>query len=96
MTLAKGHLVKSVRESAELPKTAADRAVRSLFEIIKRALESGEDVMISRFGKFSVREKGARWGRNPQTGESLVLKSGRVVSFRCSQKLREKINGKGG
>jgi len=96
MTLTKDHLVKSVQENAELPKTISNGIVKSLFEIIKKTLENGEDVMISRFGKFSIREKNERRGRNPKTGERIILGSRRVVSFRCSQKMKDKLNGKGG
>jgi integration host factor subunit alpha len=55
-------------------------------------LESGDDVMISGFGKFCVKEKKKRQGRNPATGEDMILTPRRVVTFRCSGKLRAKIN----
>jgi len=96
MTVTKDHLVKSVQENAELPKAISHGIVVSLFEIIKKTLESGEDILISGFGKFSVREKNERRGRNPKTGERIILGSRRVVSFRCSQKMKDKLNGKGG
>jgi len=57
-------------------------------------MQSGEDVLISGFGKFSVRERKERKGRNPLTGKPLVLPAKKVVTFKCSGKLREKINGK--
>jgi integration host factor subunit alpha len=60
--------------------------------LIKRSLESGEDVLVSGFGKFKVREKKARKGRNPATGEGVILDPRRVVTFHCSGKLRKKIN----
>jgi integration host factor subunit alpha len=62
---------------------------------MKRSLENDEDVLISGFGKFSVKRKNERRGRNPQTGEDLVLGSRRVVTFRCSPVLRERINKEG-
>ncbi|UCF74186.1 MAG: integration host factor subunit alpha [Deltaproteobacteria bacterium] len=68
--------------------------VDSLLETIKGSLEKAEDVLITGFGKFCVKEKGRRRGRNPQTGEDLILDARRVVSFRCSGVLRDKINGK--
>jgi integration host factor subunit alpha len=74
------------RQSADL--------VESLLEIIKQTLESGEDVLISRFGKFCVKDKKKRRGRNPQTGHDMALDARRVVTFRCSGVLRDKINGK--
>jgi integration host factor subunit alpha len=76
----------SRRESTEL--------VESLLQIIKQTLESGEDVLISRFGKFCVRDKKRRPGRNPNTGESAIIDARRVVTFHCSDMLRDKINGK--
>jgi len=66
--------------------------LESLLEIIKRALESGEDVMVSGFGKFYVREKKARKGRNPSTGEDMMPAPRRVVTFKCSGRLSDKIN----
>ena len=75
-----------------LSRKRADEIVDSLFEIIKKTLANGEDVLISGFGKFQVKFKWARKGRNPQTGETLILRSRRTVSFRTSPKLRQKIN----
>ena len=66
--------------------------VKIILELIKSRLESGEDVLISGFGKFCVKEKGERKGRNPATGEDLMLPPRRVVTFKCSGKLRDKIN----
>lgn len=70
----------------------ANALVTSLFGIIARALEKGETVKLSRFGKFQVRFKWARKGRNPRTGEAIILNSRRIVTFRCSPRLKEKIN----
>jgi len=67
--------------------------VETLIEIIKRTLETGEDVLISGFGKFCVKNKRERRGRNPHTGENLMLAPRRVVKFRRSEKLRDKVNG---
>lgn len=67
--------------------------VETLLEIIKSALESGEDVLISGFGKFQVKQKAPRKGRNPATGESLMLDARKVVTFKCSGKLRNRIDG---
>jgi len=68
--------------------------VETLLELIKRSLESGEDVLVSGFGKFCVKEKRERRGRNPSTGEDMMLEPRRVVTFNCSHKLRDRINGK--
>jgi len=67
--------------------------IETLLELIKSSLESGDDVLISRFGKFCVKEKGERRGRNPATGEDMMMKPRKVVTFRSSGKLRNKING---
>jgi integration host factor subunit alpha len=64
-------------------------------EILKKTLENGEDVLISGFGKFCVKEKRKRRGRNPQTGEDLMLAPRKVIVFICSGVLGDKINGKG-
>ena len=66
--------------------------VESLLELMKGTLETGEDVKISGFGNFFIQEKKQRRGRNPQTGEEMMLRARRIVQFRCSGKLREKIN----
>jgi integration host factor subunit alpha len=63
-----------------------------VLELIKKALESGDDVLISGFGKFCVNEKRERKGRNPATGEDMMLKPRKVVTFKCSGKLKAKIN----
>jgi len=91
MSITKSHLADSIHNQLNLPKNQSVQAVESMIEIIKNTLENGEDVMITRFGKFYVKEKRERRGRNPQTGEDLMLGSRRVVGFKCSGKLREKI-----
>lgn len=67
--------------------------VETLLDIIKGTLESGEDILISGFGKFNVKDKKERRGRNPATDEELMLAPRRVVTFKCSAKLRDKVNG---
>jgi integration host factor subunit alpha len=95
MTLTKNHIIGALHNQLELPKTRSTELVESLLEIVKKSLENGEDVLISGFGKFSVKRKNERRGRNPQTGEDLVLGSRSVVTFRCSPVLRERINSQG-
>ena len=95
MSITKAHLAGSIHDKLGLPKNQSIQAVESILEIIKHALENGEDVLITGFGKFFVKEKKKRRGRNPATGEDLMLGSRRVVRFKCSGKLREKMNGKG-
>ena len=92
MTLTKNDIVTKVHEIGFTKKAAVD-AVESLLEIIKQTLESEEDVLVSGFGKFCVKEKSPRRGRNPATGSDMELWGRRVVTFKCSGKLRERING---
>jgi integration host factor subunit alpha len=77
---------------AVLTRRRATNLVDTLFEIMKKILEKGEHVRISGFGKFQVKFKWARKGRNPQTGEPIILKSRRIASFQYSPKLKDKIN----
>ena len=93
MALIKDHLVTSVHNHLGLPKTKSVELVETLLEIIKSTLENGEDLRISGFGKFYVKSKRVRRGRNPQTGEDLMLEARRVINFKCSPVLRDRING---
>ena len=94
MTLTKAHIAKTIHNRLGFTNVRSAQLVDSLLETIKRTLENGEDILISGFGKFSVKEKNERKGRNPQTREDLMLGESRMVSFRCSRRLRDKINGK--
>jgi len=91
--LTKSVIVESVHNQVGLPKKECIEMVETLLEIIKSTLASGEDVLISRFGKFEVKSKKERRGRNPATGENLMLAPRRVVKFTCSGKLKDRING---
>jgi integration host factor subunit alpha len=92
MSHGKDHIIEDIRKGNGYTKVKATETVETLLEIIKSTLESGEDVMISNFGKFCVKEKWERRGRNPATSEEMLLPARRVVTFRCSGKLRDKIN----
>jgi integration host factor subunit alpha len=92
MTLTKAQIVESVQNLTGFPKNKSSEIVETLLEIIKKTLASGEDVLVSGFGKFSVREKNERKGRNPSTGEDMMLAPRKVVTFKCSGKLRDKVN----
>ena len=94
MALTKDGIISSVHNHLNLPKTRSAEMVESVLEVIKKNLEKGEDVRISGFGKFYVKEKGERRGRNPATGEDLMLGARRVVTFTCSPVLKDKLNGK--
>ena len=93
MTLTKAQIVNAIAEETGFPKKKALETVENLLEIIKGSLESGEDVLISGFGKFQVKEKVERTGRNPATDSPMKLRARRVVTFKCSRQLRDKING---
>ena len=93
MTLKKEHLVRTIQNHLDLPKARSVELVESVLETIKTTLVNGEDVLLSGFGKFYVKSKGERRGRNPQTGDRMMLDSRRVVTFKCSPVLRDEING---
>ena len=84
MTLTKAHIVEALVEQNGYPKKQSFDTVETLLEVIKRSLESAEDVMISGFGKLCVKKKKQRRGRNPSTGEDMMLEPRRVVTFTCS------------
>ena len=92
MTLTKAQIVESIQNQTGFTKKRSSEIVETLLEIIKNKLESGEDVLISNFGKFCVKQKDERRGRNPATGDAMMLAPRKVVTFNCSGKLRDKIN----
>lgn len=92
MALTKQSIVESVAEEFDLSPHQAKNIIGELLEIIKSTLASGEDIMISGFGKFQVKKKSPRKGRNPATGKEMILDGRRIVVFKCSGKLRDKIN----
>ncbi len=95
MTLTKAHIVENLFAKNLFTKGESAQIIETLFELLKESLEKGEDVMISGFRKFSVREKHQRTGRNPQTGEPMALPPRTVVTFHYSTVLKEKVNGGG-
>ena len=92
MSLTKADIIEAVREEMGASKKMAVQVVEALIETIKKSLESGEEVLISGFGKFCVQDKRERLGRNPATEEAMTLPARKVVTFKCSGKLRERIN----
>ena len=92
MALTKNDIVTRVHAQGFIKKKSVE-IVESLLEIMKNTLGNSEDVLISGFGKFCVKQKKERRGRNPATGADLILKERKVVTFKCSGKLRDKING---
>ena len=93
MTLTKADLVQQVYQRNVLTKKQATEAVETFLRISKDSLIEGSDLLLSGFGKFNVRDKRHRRGRNPQTGDELILDARRVVTFKASGLLRNKING---
>ncbi len=91
-SLTKAHIVDAVAERNGYTRKKSIEIVEILLELIKRSLESGEDVLISGFGKFCLNQKLERRGRNPATGKDMMLAPRKTVTFRCSGKLREKLN----
>ena len=94
MTLTKARIVESIQNEHDITKGKATEIFEALLELINSSEESGEDALISGFGKFCVKEKNERRGRNPATGNDLMLKPRRVVTFKCSGRLRDKLNQK--
>lgn len=92
MSVTKAEIVQSIMDQIGFTKNQSSAVTESLLEIIKRTLASGEDVLISGFGKLCVNEKAERRGRNPATEKEMMLSSRRVVTFKCSGKLKKKIN----
>ncbi|MBU0986111.1 MAG: integration host factor subunit alpha [Proteobacteria bacterium] len=91
MALTKNDVAEKLHELGFTKKETVD-IIENLLEIIKGTLGKGEDVLISRFGKFCVKDKNKRKGRNPATGADLMLRERKVVTFKCSGKLKAKIN----
>jgi len=93
MALTKKDLIEQVSTELGFLRNQSAEIVQSAIEIVKSSLVSGDDVLISGFGKFCVKDKSERKGRNPATGEDAILPARRVVTFKCSGKLRDRING---
>ncbi len=93
MTLTKAQIIEAISIKNGLSKKQSTETVETLLGVMKNTLASGEDVLISGFGKFKVKQKKERKGRNPATGEDLMLAPRKVVTFKCSGKLRERISG---
>lgn len=92
MSITKANIVETICVTNGFSKKQSIETFETLLGIIKQTLESGEDVLVSGFGKFCVRHKKKRKGRNPATGEDMMLGPRKVVTFRCSNKLKDKIN----
>ena len=93
MALTKADIIQNINQELGFPQKKSTELVEQLIETIKSTLASGEEVLVSGFGKFCVNDKKERRGRNPATGEDMMLRPRRVVTFKCSGKLRKKVNG---
>ena len=93
MALTKTDITEKIQQNLNISRTTAYNIMEDFLKIIKESLTDGNDVMISGFGKFCVNEKKSRKGRNPATNEEMNLPARRVVTFKCSGKLRNLING---
>lgn len=91
MALTKSDIIEKIYDLGFTKKQSVD-VVEQLIKIIKQSLHDNDDVLISGFGKFCIKDKSQRRGRNPATGDDLMLRKRRVVTFKCSGKLRDKIN----
>jgi integration host factor subunit alpha len=92
MTITKAHIAEKLFAQNIFTKIQSARIIDTLFELMKRSLESGENVLIYGFGKFSVKQKHGRTGRNPQTGMPMKLSPRKVVTFKCSRVVRTALN----
>ena len=93
MTVTKMELANSLFDELGLNKREAKEFVELFFEEIRTALESGDSVKFSGFGSFSVRDKPQRPGRNPKTGEEIPVSARRVVTYKASQKIKDRVAG---
>jgi DNA-binding protein HU-beta len=92
-TIRKNDIVTSIVETTSMTKTEANRAFDIIFETISNALAKGDSVQISGFGTFEVRERAARTGRNPKTGETIQIAASKAVGFKAGKTIKEKVNG---
>jgi len=92
MTLKKEHIINNIVERASLDKNLSRKAFETTLEIMKDSLRNGNNLVVSRFGKFQVRQKQSRRGRNPQTGEEMEISGRKVLTFKVSKILKKKIN----
>ncbi len=92
-TLTKADIITAIQTENGYTLNKSTDIVETLLKIIKSTLESGEDVLISGFGKFNVKDKKERRGRNPATGDDAMVPARKVVTFKCSGRLRDRVNG---
>lgn len=91
--MTKADIVEKIQTETEMTKKESNEMVEAVFSIMKSTLESGENLKISGFGSFIVKQKADRRGRNPQTGEAITIEARRVLTFKPSNVMRQAING---
>ncbi len=89
----KSELVEQVASSADVPKSTATKVIDAMLEIVSGSLAGGEDVVLVGFGTFAVKDRPERTGRNPKTGEPILIKASKVPSFKAGKVLKEAVNG---
>ncbi|MBL7179584.1 MAG: integration host factor subunit alpha [Pseudomonadota bacterium] len=92
MALTKAKIINTIQNHLGVPRKRSSELVETLLGIMKNTLENGEDILVSGFGKLCVKAKKERKGRNPASGEDMMLAPRKVVTFKCSGNLRDKIN----
>ncbi len=88
----KSELIEAIAESADIPKAAAGRALDAMVETVTGALKKDDQVVLVGFGTFSVKDRAARTGRNPQTGEEIQIAAAKVPSFKAGKALKDAVN----
>ena len=89
----KSELIEAIAESADISKAAAGRAIDAVVESVTNALKSGDQVTLMGFGTFSVKDRAARTGRNPQTGAEIQIAAAKIPSFKAGKGLKDAVNG---
>ncbi|ACU34821.1 HU family DNA-binding protein [Actinosynnema pretiosum subsp. pretiosum] len=88
----KAELVSAIAEGADVEKAVATRALDAVLDSITKALAQGDDVVLTGFGSFTVKERAARTGRNPQTGEAIEIAASKAVGFKVGKALKDAVN----
>ncbi|MBE0463998.1 MAG: HU family DNA-binding protein [Halomonas sp.] len=88
----KSELIEAIAASADIPKAAATRALDAMVESVTESLKKGEGVSLVGFGTFAIKERAARTGRNPQTGQPIEIKAAKVPSFKAGKALKDAVN----
>jgi DNA-binding protein HU-beta len=88
----KSELIEAIAASADIPKAAATRALDAMVDTVTDSLKNGDSVSLVGFGTFTVKERAARTGRNPQTGQPIEISAAKVPSFKAGKALKDSVN----